>query len=439
MAKTELQVLLENVPDPTDFPSADVAPGLRELDEALVCDVCREFYSGPMILECGHSFCSYCLRRAFSDRQECPKCRAPANEMRMKKNVELESVVSIWKSAARECILDLLKRNQELLIRLDEPAASGTDGVAEGPPQKRQRVDTEGSDDEVQFVSSPLKQPSIPSKVKVRPRNGHGRRPSGSSNSSSPGAPSSADGTNGLVNCPLCQKQVPLECINPHIDSGCQRFIGPGASSSAAASTQPGPKGKQKREWSKLLDGGNSVGQGSGVARKAKEKGKERERAGSMTPDPEYLPKEPYDIIKLSRLKELLQEHGLSTHDERNVLVSRHKQWVMLYNANIDCKREERRSIGQLRQDMKRWEEEHKPSNNNIVDTKQYERQQDPQFKKLIAQVKSTGPAKPVESSQPQNIHQSNTVNGELPDGQQTKQEPEEPDLIQRSQTEVMW
>jgi hypothetical protein len=47
-----------NVQDPTDFPPPSTAPGLRALDNALRCKICQELYEAPVVLACGHCFCS---------------------------------------------------------------------------------------------------------------------------------------------------------------------------------------------------------------------------------------------------------------------------------------------------------------------------------------------------------------------------------------------
>lgn len=49
---------IASVPDPTDFPPSDVAPGLRELDEALRCAICGDLFEAPLTVTCGHCFCS---------------------------------------------------------------------------------------------------------------------------------------------------------------------------------------------------------------------------------------------------------------------------------------------------------------------------------------------------------------------------------------------
>lgn len=66
---TQLDRLLAipEISDSTDFPDTTTAPGLRTLDDALRCDICRDFYDAPVSLNCGHTFCSVV--------RECRSCR----------------------------------------------------------------------------------------------------------------------------------------------------------------------------------------------------------------------------------------------------------------------------------------------------------------------------------------------------------------------------
>ncbi|KAL4641688.1 hypothetical protein GN956_G10816 [Arapaima gigas] len=54
---------------------------LHELRSELTCPVCLELFRAPVILECGHHFCSACIARCWEARTEesapCPQCRAP--------------------------------------------------------------------------------------------------------------------------------------------------------------------------------------------------------------------------------------------------------------------------------------------------------------------------------------------------------------------------
>lgn len=122
-----LNFLEEEVPSPEDFPPPLLAPGLRELDEALRCNICKEVYSAPVTIGCGHCFCSLvlyisaisqpatafssacvnlsrvkqCIRQELPQRakQECPLCRAPTNESHIRKNIKLEDAVKAWNLA----------------------------------------------------------------------------------------------------------------------------------------------------------------------------------------------------------------------------------------------------------------------------------------------------------------------------------------------------
>ncbi|KAG1661502.1 hypothetical protein FOA52_010217 [Chlamydomonas sp. UWO 241] len=59
-------------------------PELLPLEEALLCHICGERMGGPVMLACGHTFCSACIRGNLDYRSkagqtgQCPNCRAPA-------------------------------------------------------------------------------------------------------------------------------------------------------------------------------------------------------------------------------------------------------------------------------------------------------------------------------------------------------------------------
>ncbi|XP_059813862.1 E3 ubiquitin-protein ligase TRIM39-like [Hypanus sabinus] len=47
------------------------------LSEELICPVCLDFFTDPVILECGHNFCRSCITRCWEreERNSCPECR----------------------------------------------------------------------------------------------------------------------------------------------------------------------------------------------------------------------------------------------------------------------------------------------------------------------------------------------------------------------------
>ncbi|XP_062977805.1 zinc finger protein RFP-like [Elgaria multicarinata webbii] len=42
----------------------------------VTCPVCLNYFSGPVTLQCGHSFCETCIRRCLEEAAKCPQCRA---------------------------------------------------------------------------------------------------------------------------------------------------------------------------------------------------------------------------------------------------------------------------------------------------------------------------------------------------------------------------
>ena len=114
-----------DITDSTDFPDNTHTPGLRALDDALRCNICRDFYDAPVSLTCGHSFCSVvrkcesavlyfrvklepdlratsmlqCIRSALPINATCPSCRKPASEVHLRKDIAVETAVQAWMAA----------------------------------------------------------------------------------------------------------------------------------------------------------------------------------------------------------------------------------------------------------------------------------------------------------------------------------------------------
>eukprot|EP00232_Nephroselmis_pyriformis_P013884 CAMPEP_0182876350 /NCGR_PEP_ID=MMETSP0034_2-20130328/14097_1 /TAXON_ID=156128 /ORGANISM="Nephroselmis pyriformis, Strain CCMP717" /LENGTH=151 /DNA_ID=CAMNT_0025009135 /DNA_START=174 /DNA_END=626 /DNA_ORIENTATION=+ len=49
---------------------------MRMLDSSLRCPICGDFFTDAVCIRgCGHSYCSVCIRRSLSFKEECPTCR----------------------------------------------------------------------------------------------------------------------------------------------------------------------------------------------------------------------------------------------------------------------------------------------------------------------------------------------------------------------------
>jgi E3 ubiquitin-protein ligase RAD18 len=99
--------------------------------------------------------------------------------------------------------------------------------------------------------------------------------------------------------------------------------------------------------------------------------------------------------MKDRQLKDLLTEHKLSTSGDRNSWIARHQRyavglnwydevnlfihflwngrWVMIYNANLDKSESQRKTIQELRSDLKKWEEDRKTKKNIVGDVDAYQ------------------------------------------------------------------
>jgi E3 ubiquitin-protein ligase RAD18 len=127
--------------DSTDW-LATPLPKLSAVEAALRCQVCKDFYTSPMITSCSHTFCSLCIRRALSENGLCPGCRTPDQELRLRFNSTVYDMVEAFK-AARPEVLEYTKERPRIPARSTSPKRSreisGLDGAEEGPSAKRTR------------------------------------------------------------------------------------------------------------------------------------------------------------------------------------------------------------------------------------------------------------------------------------------------------------
>lgn len=70
---------------------------LNQLEEVLQCKICQEIMSGSVILPCGHSFCSLCIRRAIKGSEQCPSCREKSFTDSILKNLDLSMICEVYR------------------------------------------------------------------------------------------------------------------------------------------------------------------------------------------------------------------------------------------------------------------------------------------------------------------------------------------------------
>ncbi|KAJ7090341.1 hypothetical protein B0H15DRAFT_838224 [Mycena belliarum] len=329
MNSNKLSVLLaQNVPDSTDFP----VPSLRQLDDSLRCPICSKFYDGPVSLQCGHCFCSMCIRENLAIKPHCPACRQNANESHLRPNPVTEEVVASWK-LSRSYVLNLAKQDE----------------CIKEPLKKKRRLDascdagssrTSSTESRADFDKGPSDAPD-----------------------------SSAPTPETIVKCPVCNASLKFKEINGHMDNNCE-----------VKSSAP-PSKSQKSQWSDLMRGAPTS------------KGKGKEKMAESEGD--RLPKVSYDTLKEKQLRDKLMAHGLPTTGERATLTRRHQRWTMMFNANLDKSASKRQSKAELRNDLKKWEEQRKNKKEKITVDESHLKTHDSEFRKLVSMARNRGAAVP--------------------------------------------
>ncbi|CAI5722388.1 unnamed protein product [Peronospora effusa] len=83
----------------------------QEMERHLRCQICGDFFHGPVLLPCSHTFCSTCVRRFLQSKGAngcCPQCKQPCDTRDLVPNRALEQVALLFEKSKP----DLLKRLQ---------------------------------------------------------------------------------------------------------------------------------------------------------------------------------------------------------------------------------------------------------------------------------------------------------------------------------------
>ncbi|KAF1328907.1 E3 ubiquitin ligase, partial [Globisporangium splendens] len=74
---------------------------LRDMENLLRCQICGDFFHGPVLLPCSHAFCSECVRKYLQTRGAhdgcCPECKQPCAPRDLIANRALEKVALLFK------------------------------------------------------------------------------------------------------------------------------------------------------------------------------------------------------------------------------------------------------------------------------------------------------------------------------------------------------
>lgn len=212
------------IPDSTDWLDTPLA-AFTQLEQALRCQVCKDFFNTPVITSCSHTFCSLCIRRCFAADGRCPTCRTADQDSKLRRNGTAYELVEMFQ-AARPQALDLARQSAAV-----EAAGSSGSGAEEKRTKgnkgvKRKLAEVRDSEDEDQFTAEE------PTRTPVRKTRSHARRSATASQTpevieihDDDGASDfidegeeEAQPNDGLVACPMCNERMKEELVFPHLD-----------------------------------------------------------------------------------------------------------------------------------------------------------------------------------------------------------------------------
>lgn len=371
-----------DIPDSTDWLDTPLKD-FSTLENALHCEICKEFYDTPMITSCSHTFCSKCIRTALSTDGRCPSCRTQDQASKLRNNLALQEVVVRF-LAARPKALDMARNQKE-----SDETESG-----KGKRGKRKRV-VQDSDDIAQSQEDgrttrsksrklAASQTSEPETIEVID----------SESDFEPEKP--AD--DGLVECPLgCGKRMKIEAVEPHLDR-CED------------EKKQASRAKSKTPVSMF--------------------GSSRPSSAQNGKPPERISELNQALFNDTKLRAKLNQIGIPSWGQRKLMIRRHTEWVNIWNANCDSKNP--RSERELLRELDQWERTQggrAPQSNGLSSTimkKDFDgaawtnRNKD-DFSRLIAEAKRKKNNPAMEAERPKVIEDSEDptkveINGESVD-----------------------
>lgn len=263
------------VTDATDWLPTSL-PSFSQLETALRCQVCKDFFTNPVITSCSHTFCSLCIRRCLSAEGKCPACRAGDQASKLRRNWALEEVVNTFVAARPEALRIVTedKRSREDVRPAKRRRVAEDSDVPDSSSQRQTRsraknqappttadimvLDDEEGDDDYQEVEP----------------------------------------DDGLVGCPLCGTRMKEEAVFSHLD----RCDGSKVTAPKPRVHAPPPRPQ-------------------------------------FTQTQERLPELNYSLLGDAQMRKKLKELGIPATGQKVLMSRRHTEWINLWNANCDSSR----------------------------------------------------------------------------------------------------
>ena len=331
------------MPDQDEFTdSTDWLPtplkALAPLDSSLRCQVCKNFFTTPMMTSCSHTFCSLCIRRYLSQEGRCPACREPDQEIKLRRNWAVEELVATF-TASRKGLLGFA-------TAAAKKAEEGDEIVEQQRPRKRPKVKPESTSNGIERRSTrsqskktasdaASQQSARATQETIEDSEDEGSIYDDEENKQSPhfiNGNTSAQPHDRLVECPCCHRRMKEALINAHLDR-CIQGDSHTPFEDRVASSSPAP-----------IYSGQIAPPGT-IAYSQKKPSKHNQR----------LPYINYSLFTDTKLRQKLRESGIPNTGSKDLMRRRHTEWVNLWNANCDSTTPVTRR--ELLRELKIWED----------------------------------------------------------------------------------
>jgi len=187
------------ISDPTDWLQTELK-AFAPLENALRCQVCKDFFNTPMITSCSHTFCSLCIRRCLSAEGKCPACRASEQASKLRRNWAIEEVVSNFQIA----------RPTALQLATSAGDRQEDDDRLSQRPSKRRRTnnsydaDDTGSQRQTRSRTKKAPSPVYTNDTEILDVDG--------------AQDEEQEPDDGLVSCPMCGQRMKEQAVFGHLD-----------------------------------------------------------------------------------------------------------------------------------------------------------------------------------------------------------------------------
>jgi E3 ubiquitin-protein ligase RAD18 len=286
--KSLISISNEEVSDPSDWNETKF-PNFGDFDSYLRCQICKEFLKAPVLTTCGHVFCSICIRRTISETNKCPVCLDETYESSLRKVLLLDNIIN-WYTINRSALIQNLQIDHVI----------------------------DSQDDEQSDINSEIEEiiSSDPSSIDMISSIDSKRNPKQTSEN--------------LAECPVCEKFMTLdELQNSHIDE-CLKNSNKSDKFSRHSKTLEG-----FFNASHFSDKNDITNTNNNNNHNQKNSIKNIQLQSRFFKNKQRLPNLDTSL-STAKLKEKMNLLNIPINGTRTQLEHRMKEFINLYNANLD-------------------------------------------------------------------------------------------------------